>query len=156
MFPKLARAAATGEKSHALALTLGTTTFFCGCAALAATILPWLPLRVMYPREYLVATPLVPWFAWCMLPLTLSQVMVNSLMARARFSAVPFLVIIAVSYGFALSIVGRHCGGEADTIAGFRSMIQTIGVFNLVMFGVCALFTWGMPLRGKSVETSKD
>lgn len=143
MFPKLARANATGEKSHALALTLGTTIFFCGCAAMAATILPWLPLRVMYPHAYLAATPLVPWFAWCMLPLTLSQVMVNSLMARARFSAVPWLVAVAIAYGFALSVVGSHCGGEADTMLGFRSMIQTIGVFNLLMFGVCALFTWG-------------
>ena len=143
MFPKLARARATGEKSHALELTLGTTIFFVSLAAIAATILPWLPLKIIYPPEYLAATPLVPWFAWCMLPLTLSQVMVNSLMARARFSAVPWLVLVAISYGFALSIVGRHCGGEANTIAGFRTMIQTIGAFNLLMFGICALFTWG-------------
>ncbi|HEY1791142.1 MAG TPA: oligosaccharide flippase family protein [Verrucomicrobiae bacterium] len=150
MFPKLARAAATGEKSNALALTLGTTTFFCGCAAIGATILPWLPLRVMYPPAYLVAAPLVPWFAWCFVPLTLSQVMINSLMARARFSAVPWLVLVAIAYAFALSIVGRHCGGETDTIAGFKSMIQTIGVFNLIMFGVCALFTWVIPGRARS------
>jgi O-antigen/teichoic acid export membrane protein len=150
MFPKLARASATGEKSNVLALTIGTTVCFCGCAALAATILPWLPMRVMYPPAYLVAASLVPWFAWCMLPLTLSQVMINSLMARARFLAVPFLVVIAVGYGFALSVVGRHCGGEADTMAGFRSMIQTIGVFNLLMFGVCALFTWVIPGKPKS------
>jgi O-antigen/teichoic acid export membrane protein len=150
MFPKLARAKATGEKSNALALTLGTTVFFCGCAALAATILPWLPLRVMYPPDYATnAAPLVPWFAWCMLPLTLSQVMINSLMARARFSAVPWLAIVAVGYGFALSIVGRHCGSAADTMAGFRSMIQTLGVFNLLMFGVCALFTWGIPGKAR-------
>ncbi|MGH8024441.1 MAG: hypothetical protein ACRED1_12715, partial [Limisphaerales bacterium] len=149
MFPKLARAAATGEKSHALALTLGTTVFFCGCAALAATILPWLPLRIMYPHPYLVAAPLVPWFAWAFLPLTLSQVMINSLMARMRFLAVPFLVLVAASYGFALTVVGRHCGGAADTMAGFRSMIQTIGVFNLVMFGVCALFTWVIPGKAR-------
>ncbi len=77
-----------------------------------------------------------------MLPLTLSQVMVNSLMARAKFLVVPWLILVAVAYGFALSVVGRHCGGDLDTIAGFRSMVQTIGVFNLLMFGVCALFTW--------------
>lgn len=143
MFPKLARAKATGEKSHALELTLGTTIFFVSLASIAATILPWLPLRVMYPKEYLAAAPLVPWFAWCMLPLTLSQVMINSLMARARFSAVPWLVLVAISYGFALAYVGRHNGGAADTMAGFRSMVQTIGAFNLLMFGICAFFTWG-------------
>lgn len=143
MFPKLARAKATGEKSHALELTLGTTILCVGCAAIAATVLPWLPLRIIYPPAYQAAAPLVPWFAWSMLPLTLAQVMVNSLMAHTRFSAVPWLVIIAVAYGFALAVVGRHCGSEPDTIAGFRSMIQTIGVFNLLMCGVCALFTWG-------------
>ncbi|HEV2327314.1 MAG TPA: oligosaccharide flippase family protein [Verrucomicrobiae bacterium] len=152
MFPKLARASATGEKSNALALTLGTTVFFCGCAALGATILPRLPMRVMYPPAYLVAAQLVPWFAWCMLPLTLSQVMINSLMARARFRSVPFLVMVAVGYGFALSTVGRHCGGAADTMAGFRSMIQTIGVFNLLMFGVCAVFTWVIPGRDQRLD----
>lgn len=150
MFPKLARASATGEKSNALALTLGTTVFFCGCAALGATILPWLPMRVMYPPAYLVAAPLVPWFAWCFLPLTVSQVMINSLMARARFLAVPFLVAVAAGYGFALSYVGRHYGNAADTFLGFRHMIQTIGVFNLLMFAVCALFTWVLPGKQKS------
>jgi O-antigen/teichoic acid export membrane protein len=152
MFPKLARASATGEKSNALALTLGTTLFFCSCAALAATILPWLPLRVMYPPQYLAAAPLVRWFGWCFLPLALSQVMINSLMARGRFSAVPLLVLVAIAYGFALSIVGRHCGGEADTFAGFRSMVQTIGIFNLVMFGICALFTWVIPGRARNTQ----
>jgi O-antigen/teichoic acid export membrane protein len=152
MFPKLARASATGEKSNALALTLGTTLFFCSCAALAATILPWLPLRVMYPPQYLAAAPLVRWFGWCFLPLALSQVMINSLMARGRFSAVPFLVLVAIAYGFVLSIVGRHCGGEADTFAGFRSMVQTIGIFNLLMFGVCALFTWVIPGRSRNTQ----
>lgn len=156
MFPKLARATATGEKSHALELTLGTTVFFCGCAALAATILPWLPLRVMYPSNYLVAAPLVPWFAWSFLPLTLAQVMINSLMARARFSAVPWLVLVAIGYGIALSFVGRHCGGAADTISGFRSMIQTIGLFNLVMFGVCAVFTWLIPQRKSKLADQAD
>lgn len=154
MFPKLARASATGEKSNALALTLGTTIFFCSCAALGATILPWLPMRVMYPPPYIAAAPLVPWFAWAFLPLTLSQVMINSLMARARFLAVPFLVAVAVAYGFALSVVGRHCGSEADTISGFRSMIQTIGVFNLAMFGVCALFTWAIPGKAAKANAS--
>jgi O-antigen/teichoic acid export membrane protein len=147
MFPKLARAKATGEKSHALALALGTTVFFGACAAIGFTILPWLPLRMVYDKSFLFATPLVPWFAWCMLPLTVSQVMVNSLMARSRFSAVPWLIAVAVGYAMALSAVGQHFGstnGSADdTLTGFRAMIQTIGVFNLLLFGVCAVFTWG-------------
>jgi O-antigen/teichoic acid export membrane protein len=150
MFPKLARSAATGEKSNALALALGATVLAGGCAAIACTLLPWLPLRIIYDKSYLVATPLVPWFAWCMLPLTLSMVLVNSLMARKNFSAVPWLVLVAIGYGVALSMVGRHAGSLPDTQAGLRMMIQTLGVFNLLLFGVCAWFTWG-----KKSPTSK-
>jgi O-antigen/teichoic acid export membrane protein len=143
MFPKLARSAATGEKSHALKLALGATIFAGGCAAIACTIFPWLPLRIIYDKSFLVAAPLVPWFAWCMLPLTLSFVLVNSLMARSKFSAVPWLVLAAVGYGVALSVVGHHFGNLADTQSGFRAMIQTLGIFNLLLLGICAWFTWG-------------
>lgn len=150
MFPKLARSSATGEKSNALMLALGATILAGGAAAIACTILPSLPLRIIYNKSYLVATPLVPWFAWCMLPLTLSNVLINSLMARSRFAAVPWLVLVAAGYAVALAMVGRHAGSLADTQAGFRMMIQTLGVFNLIMFGVCAWFTWG-----KKSPTSK-
>ncbi len=149
MFPKLARSAATGEKSHALALALGATVFAGGCAAIACTVLPWLPLRIIYDKSYLVAAPLVPWFAWCMLPLTLSFVLVNSLMARSRFAAVPWLVLVAVGYAVALAVVGRHAGNLPDTQVGLRQMIQTLGVFNLLLFGVCAWFTWGVKEKAK-------
>ena len=155
MFPKLARAKATGEKSHALALALGTTVFFGACAAVAFTVLPWVPLRIVYDKSFLFAAPLVPWFAWCMLPLTVSQVMVNSLMARSKFSAVPWLIAVAVAYAVSLSVVGQHYGNSTDTLLGFRAMIQTIGVFNLLLFLVCAVFTWGKFSQKDSTNSSE-
>jgi len=108
-----------------------------------------LPLLIMGGQKYLVAAPLVPWFAWCMLPLTLSFVLVNSLMARSKFAAVPWLVLVAIGYGIALSIVGHHFGNLAGTQpgfceSGFRAMIQTLGAFNVLLFLVCAWFTWGV------------
>jgi O-antigen/teichoic acid export membrane protein len=149
MFPKLARSAATGEKSHALELTLGLSLLAGLAAAVACTLLPSWPLLIVGGKSYLVATSLVTWFAWCMLPLALSNVLINSLMARSRFSAVPWLVLVAVGYGVALAVVGRHAGSLADTQAGLRMMIQTLGVFNLLMLGVCAWFTWGKSSRSK-------
>ena len=145
MFPKLARSAATGEKSHALEMALGATMLAGGAAAIACTFLPWLPLLIVNGRSFLVAAPLVTWFAWCMLPLTLSMVLINSLMARSKFSAVPWLVLVAVGYGVALAVVGQHAGKLTDTLAGLRMMIQTLGVFNLIMFGICAWFSFGIP-----------
>jgi O-antigen/teichoic acid export membrane protein len=143
MFPKLARSAATGEKSNALLLALGATILAGSAAAIACTLFPTLPLLVVGGKSFLVVAPLVPWFAWCMLPLTLSNVLISSLMARSRFAAVPWLVLVAVGYGVALMLVGRHAGSLEDTQAGLRMMIQTLGVFNLLLFGVCAWFTWG-------------
>jgi O-antigen/teichoic acid export membrane protein len=147
MFPKLARSAATGEKSHALELALGTTILAGVAAAIACTLFPSLPLLIIGGKKYLVAAPLVPWFAWCMLPLTLSNVLINSLMARSKFSAVPWLVLAAIGYGVALALVGRHAGTLADIQAGLRMMIQTLGAFNLLLFALCAWFVWGKKSR---------
>jgi O-antigen/teichoic acid export membrane protein len=157
MFPKLARSAATGEKSNALLLALGATICAGACAAVACTLFPSLPLLIMGGKKYLVAAPLVPWFAWCMLPLTLAFVLVNSLMARARFAAVPWLVVVAIGYGVTLSVVGNHFGNLAGAQtgfceSGFRAMIQTLGVFNLLLLGVCAWFTWGMKTKTKMAD----
>ena len=145
MFPKIAHSAARAQKTDVLALTLGATALAGATAAIACTLLPWLPLRAaMYGKNFLeFSTPLVPWFAWCMLPLTLSNVLISSLMARARFSAVPWLVLVAIGYGVALMLVGRHAGSLGDTEAGLRMMIQTLGAFNLLLFLVCAWFAWG-------------
>jgi O-antigen/teichoic acid export membrane protein len=142
MFPKLARSAATGEKSNALELALGATLLAGGAAAIACTLFPWLPLLIVNGKSFLVVAPLVTWFAWCMLPLTLSMVLINSLMARSKFSGVPWLVLVAIGYGIALAVVGRHAGSLADTQTGLRMMIKTLGVFNVLMFAVCAWFTW--------------
>ena len=152
MFPKIAHSAARSQKTDVLALTLGATALAGAAAAIACTLVPWLPLRAaMYDKTFLeISTPLVPWFAWGMLPLTLSNVLISSLMARSRFSSVPWLVLVAVGYGVALMLVGRHAGGLADTQAGLRQMIQTLGGFNLILFGVCAWFTWGVKDRAKT------
>ncbi len=154
MFPKIAHSTARSQKTNVLALTLGATALAGAAAAIGCTLFPWLPLRAaMYDKTFLeISTPLVPWFAWCMLPLTLSGVLISSLMARAKFSAVPWLVLVAIGYGVALMLVGRHASSLADTQAGLRMMIQTLGGFNLLLFLVCAWFTWG----AKAAEKIED
>ena len=133
MFPKLARSAATGEKSNALALALGVTALAGAGAAMMCTLFPTLPLRIVYDKSFLdVSGPLVPWFAWCMLPLTLATVLLNSLMARSQFKAVPWMVAVAAGYGLTLYL--RH--------ESFIQVIQTIGIFGTLLLAVCAWFTF--------------
>jgi hypothetical protein len=147
MFPKLVRSAARSEKSDALAHALFATLLAGGAAAIGCTILPWLPLRVVYDKTYLdISTPLVPWFAWSMLPLTLSMVLANALLAHSRFSVVPWLVAIALGYGVAL-FLELHFGHGS-----FNTVIQTLGIFSTLMLAVCAWFTWGSKLRAHSSQ----
>ena len=137
MFPKLARSAATGEKSNALLLALSFTALAGAAAALMCSFFPELPLRVArYDPSYLaVSAPLVPWFGWCMLPLTLATVLLNSLMAQSQFRAVPWMLAVAVGYGVTLYL--RH--------DSFIQVIQTIGCFGLALLAVCAWFTFRQP-----------
>jgi hypothetical protein len=111
---------------------------------IGCTLFPWLPLYLaLYKPIYITtASPLVPWFAWSMLPLTLANVLLNALLARGRFAVVPWLVLVAIGYGAALAVVGQYAGSLADTQAGLRMMIQTLGVFSTLLLVVCAWFSF--------------
>jgi O-antigen/teichoic acid export membrane protein len=146
MFPKIVQSAARAEKTSVLAQALGVTALAAGAAALGCTLFPTLPLRVVYDESWLkVAGPLVPWFAWSMLPLTLSTVLINALLGRAQYKVVPWLALVAAGYGMALYF--RH-----DT---FETVIQTLGIFSTLMLAVCAWFTWGPGKPSASANSPK-
>ena len=86
MFPKVVRSAALTRDTRALQHALGATALLGGGAALACTLLPKLPLQIIYfgNPAYWVAWPLVPWFAWSLLPLILANVLIGNLLARER------------------------------------------------------------------------
>src|SRR4029077_427933 len=99
MFPKIARSAATSEKTNVLAQAVGATALIGGGAAIACTVFPELMLRLLAGNNSYAQTAwLIPWFAWAMLPLALSNLLANNLLARKRFSAVPWLLAVAIGY----------------------------------------------------------
>jgi O-antigen/teichoic acid export membrane protein len=155
MFPKLVRSMATAEKSNALRLALIGTAVLGGVAALACTILPELPLRIMYFRspQFWKSAMLVPWFMWCLLPVTVANVLVTNLLARERFAVVPWLVLVAIGYALALFKYANNAGtlvtaSPAGTdllgpsFSAFKHIVQILGVFSLLLLAVSALFTW--------------
>jgi len=154
MFPKVVRSAAKGEKSNALLLTLGATALAGVSAAIVCSFLPALPFQILhFDKSYLeISAPLVPWFAWSMLPLTLSTVLINSLMAHSRFQAVPWLVATAAAYALTLylRLNALHDLGTDK----FPVVIQTIGIFGIILLGVCAWFTWGTKIPASAAKTS--
>lgn len=152
MFPKVVRSAALSQETRVMLHALGATALMGGAAAVACTLAPKLPLRMMYEADYLRVAPLVPWFAWCMLPLTLANVLVGNLLARGRFAAVPWLVLVAIGYGVTL-VLRVPAFRAAEQEVAFRMVIQTLGGFSLLLLAVAAWFTWARP-RGRSSPTA--
>jgi O-antigen/teichoic acid export membrane protein len=158
LFPKIVDSAARSEKSNVLFLALGATALMGAGAALFCTFFPEVPLRLVYNPSFLKIAPLVPVFAWCMLPLTLSSVLINNLLARSQFAVVPWLVLLAVGYYFALSgaaeisASGLHVYNPwldqvFDRPAGVRPadfvpVVRTLGTFASLMMVICLFFTW--------------
>jgi O-antigen/teichoic acid export membrane protein len=149
MFPKIVQAAARAERSDVLAQALGATALLASGAALFCTFFGEVPLRVVQGAKFIGAAPLIPWFTWCMLPLTLSNVLVNNLMARERYAVVPWLVVVAVGYCSTLWFALRYQWFAPTHL----HVIQTLGIFASLFLLICAWFTWKRP-AAKTVPAS--
>ena len=145
MFPKIVQSVVKSEGKDVLGLAFGATAFMGVGAAVFCTAFPGLPLQLVYDKSYMVIKPLVPWFAWCMFPLTLANVLINNLLARERFRAVPWLVIVALAYGVTLlALAPRYV--ELEYLTAFKRVVLILGVFSWLLLLVLAGFTWGKDL----------
>jgi len=143
MFPKIVRSVARTEKTDALKLTFVTTALVGVTAALACTIVPELPFRILYftKPEFWKSAPLMPWFVWCMVLTTLANVLIGNLLAREKFSIVPLLVLVAIAYGVTLFLL-RDYFRALPGLDALKGVIVTLGVFNLALVSVAAWFSW--------------
>lgn len=133
MFPRIVHSAAKAEKSDLMGLVLGGTAFLALSGAAGLALLgPWV-IKLVYGEAFVeVASTLLPWYAGAMIPLALTNVLLNNLMARNQFKVVPGLVLLAATYGFALTRF--H-----DTPV---MLLQTMMAFNSVLLALCAYCTW--------------
>ena len=142
MFSRVARSVATKETTTMLPLTLGCTALMAGGGALALSVLSPFIIKLGFNPRFVTIAPLVPWFAWAMVPLTLAFVLVNNLMARERFRVVPWLAAVAVGYVLTLWLRVPELAKLPDSLAAFRGVVQLLGGFNLLLLAVAAGFTW--------------
>jgi O-antigen/teichoic acid export membrane protein len=145
MFPTIVRNLALSKKSEALALTMGVTGGFACLAAAGCTLFPRLPIAILFPK-YLEAAPLVPWFAWAVLPLTLANVLIQNLLAQERYAAAPWLILVPVLYGLTLMAQAPELV-RMPMFGAFERVIVTLGLFCLLLFAVAAWFTWHKPAK---------
>ena len=140
MFARVAKNVARAERADSLGMTLAATILFGCMAAVGCTLFPKLPLRLMYfsNREMWEAAPLVPWFAWALLPLTVANVLVQNILARGRFRAVPWLVLVPCVYAACFASKRRAC----LTMKPFDAFIRVIQTFGCASLLLCALAAW--------------
>jgi hypothetical protein len=113
-------------------LTLTGTAILAALAAIGLTVTaPWL-IKLGSKPEYVSFVPLIPWFAWAMVPLAVANVLLNNLMAHSRFRSVPALVAVAAGYWVTLQLFHDS----------FRTVILVLAVFNLLFLATGAWFTW--------------
>ena len=144
MFPKVVASRARGESTDVLAVAFGGSAILGAIATTACMLLPALPLKVIYASQpvYWTVAPLIPWFAWCMLPLSLANVLIAHLLARERFRAVPWLILVAAGYGVTLW-ARQDTLRQMEQFPAFLSVVRTLGGFSLLLLSVAAWFTWG-------------
>jgi O-antigen/teichoic acid export membrane protein len=141
MFARVTQSVARKEHSDSLRMTLMATILFGIVAALGCTLLPSLPLRLMYftNPEMWKAAPLVPWFAWALLPLTVANVLVQDILARAQFKAVPWLMLVPALYAAALGLQAPALV-QMQRFDAFVRVIQTMGLTSTVLCVLAAYF----------------
>jgi O-antigen/teichoic acid export membrane protein len=134
MFPKLVHAKAKAEKTNLLGLVLLGTLILSAGAAAGLSVLGFLPVKIMFPPEYLTpVTALLPWYGWALVPLSVGNVLLNHLLAHGQFKVVPGLCVVALGYGIALSQFHQTP----------VMVIQVMGAADLALTAVCAWYTWG-------------
>jgi O-antigen/teichoic acid export membrane protein len=149
MFPRVVRSAAKRETTDAMRLTIAITAGVGGMAALVCTVMPSLPLHIIYfgSPKMLAAAPLVPWFAWALLPLTLANVLITNLLAHERYAVAPFAAIVAAGFPVTLYLLGNQLLQTADQMHAFTVVVQLLGAFSLLLLLVAGWFTWGRAAR---------
>ena len=132
MFPKIIGSAATGEDRRILFQAVAATLAVAAPAALACTLFPSVPLLALQGKKLAAsAAPLVPVYVWCLVPLTLANVLLNNLLARKRYTVVLPLLAVVAGYWVALRYFNRSP----------QEIILTMGAAATIALAVTAFFT---------------
>jgi hypothetical protein len=151
MFPKLVRANARSEKNSFFVLVVIGTAVLAACGMAGLWLVGPFIVRIIYKAGDLTGTmALIPWYACAMVPLAMANVLVNDLLASSKFRVVPFMTGLAVAYGFGLPLVLRHFPGRLEIAP------QMLCLCNLLLFGVCAWFTWGSQAVQETPEKGRE
>jgi O-antigen/teichoic acid export membrane protein len=136
MFPRLVHSDTKSEKSNLMGMVLlGTAGLSIvgalGLALLGPFIVPLLPGAFKNNATQICA--LLPWYGAAMVPLAVSNVLLNQLLVRpdSKLALAAFVLIAAIAYIFALSRFHTHP----------VTVLQVMGIANVVLLAICAVFS---------------
>lgn len=138
MFPKIVQSVARKEKSDLMGLVLAGTATLSIVGAAGLSILGPLVIRIVYTKNFVSgASSILPWYAAAMIPLTVANVLLNSLLARPSSKGMLATLVfgLAIAYLVTLNYV---LSTVHDMVAG----LKTVGLFNLALALICAWFAW--------------
>jgi O-antigen/teichoic acid export membrane protein len=140
MFPRLVHSAAKAEKSNLMGFVLLVTAVLASVGALGVSLLgPWI-VRIVYKPEFVALTSsILPWYAVAMIPLALSNVLLNDMLARPAAKLPLAYSVLGVTIAYLVAITHFH--------ASLVMVLQIIGLSGLLLLGVCAWFNWGPPAK---------
>jgi O-antigen/teichoic acid export membrane protein len=137
MFPRLVHSETKSEKSNLMAMVLlGTAVLSIvgalGLALLGPFVVPLIPGAFKNNATQICA--LLPWYGAAMVPLAVSNVLLNQLLVRpdSKLSLAAVVLLAAIAYLFALSRFHTYP----------VTVLQVMGVANLVLLAVCAVFSF--------------
>jgi O-antigen/teichoic acid export membrane protein len=139
MFPRIVHSAVRSEKTNLMNLVLLGTAVLAIVGAIGLSVIGPLVVRMAYPHpenpEFIqVVCSLLPWYGAAMVPLALANVLLNNLLARPASKLVPALCVLGVALAYLFALTRFH--------GSMIMVLQTMGLLNLLLFGICAWFTW--------------
>lgn len=136
MFPRLVHSETKSEKSNLMGMVLlGTAVLSIagalGLALLGPFVVPLIPGAFKANATQICA--LLPWYGAAMVPLAVSNVLLNQLLARpdSKLPLAAFVLVAAIVYLFALNRF------HAQPV----TVLQVMGIANLVLLAVCGAFS---------------
>jgi O-antigen/teichoic acid export membrane protein len=143
MFPRLVHSAVKSQKSDLMSMVLVGTAVMGAVGAVMLWLLgPWV-VKLVFKDSYVqVVTALLPWYAFAMVPLAVANVLLNNLLARPGANALPAACVLGLALLYMFALTRFH--------ASLVTIPQVMGVFNLLLLGICGWFSW----QARNIGTS--
>ncbi len=132
MFPRLVHSAAKSEKSNLMGMVLLGTAVLSILGSLSLSFLGPFVAPLVYKNTAAQVSSLLPWYSAAMVPLALSNVLLNQLLSRpdSKWMLAIFVLIAAIGYLFAIT----------QFHASLIMVLKVMGIANVVLLAICAGF----------------